>query len=302
VLDAVAGVPIPDAPANHNGNHPSPGGRHFLHPEMLRRNARIGLDIAAHPREALERARAAIDLVVKDDLISAPHTSFNTELTAARHYRTAHISIADIKQVRQRHGGTLNDVVLAVCASGLRELLLSRGEQPPPGMRAQVPVNIRSKDHEHAMGNEVTSMFVELPVEEPDPLTRLARVIERCAELKAGTQQVGGKTLLDLADMGPPVIGGLVARSTFGSSRMFNLTITNVPGPQMELTAFGAQMVDALPFVPLFAEHTIGIAIFSYNGDLTFGICADRHNAPDIDVLATGIELSFDQLRAGVPA
>ena len=133
---------------------------------------------------------------------------------------------------------------------------------------------------------------------EADPLARYRRVQERAQELKAGSQRAGGKTIVDLADMGPPLAGNLMARSMFGGTRMFNLTITNVPGPQQRLYAFGAPLVEVLPLVPLFAGHTIGIAVVSYAGQMVFGLNADRMAAPDIGVLAEGIERSFADLHA----
>lgn len=295
VLDAFGEVPAPAAPQNGNGNSNSNGngGRHFLHPSLMLRRVQAVTAAASHPRESLDKARAAVELITTEELTSAPRTSLGGELTAARGYRTAHISIADVKRVRERHGGTLNDVVLTVCAGAIRELMLARGEQPPSGFRAQIPVNIRSERCEHDLGNEVTTMIIELPVEEPDRLARHALITEREAELKAGGQQAGGKAWLDLADHGPPGLSGVVARTIFGSSRMFNVTITNVPGPQIELTSFGSVMTDAMPFVPLFAEHTLGIAIVSYNGGLTFGVCADRHNLPEVEQFADAIEHEF---------
>jgi WS/DGAT/MGAT family acyltransferase len=188
--------------------------------------------------------------------------------------------------------------VLAICAGGLRHLLLSRGEALPEGdLRAQVPVNIRTEDKEHALGNELTSLFVELPVAEPNPEERYQRVLGRAEELKAGSQRTGGKTIVDLANLGPPLAGGLLARSMFGGTRMFNLTITNVPGPQQRLYAFGTPLVEVLPLVPLFSGHTVGIAVVSYDGKVVFGLNADRVAVPDLDVLADGIERSFAELR-----
>jgi len=219
-------------------------------------------------------------------------------MSGTRHFATVRLDLADVKATKTRLGGTVNDVVLAVCAGGLRHLLLSRGEElPEGGLRAQVPVNIRSEDQEHTLGNELTSLFVELPVSETDPIARYRRVVERAKRLKAGSQRAGGKMIVDLADMGPPLAGALLARSMFGGTRMFNLTITNVPGSPQRLYAFGAPLVEVLPLVPLFAGHTIGIAVVSYAGQMVFGLNADRMAAPDIGVLAQGIERSFSELR-----
>ena len=287
--------PAPDAAREGGGDA---GGRPWLSPGLVLRGARAGLGAALHPRESLERARAAAELVVRDEVIGAPQTSLNGPMSGTRHFATVRLDLADVKAVKDALGGTVNDVVLAACAGGLRHLLQSRGEPlPESGLRAQVPVNIRSHDKEHALGNELTSLFVELPVAEPDPRRRYGRVLERAEELKGGSQRAGGKTIVDLADMGPPLAGALLARSMFGGTRMFNLTITNVPGPQQRLYAFGAPLVEVLPLVPLFAGHAIGIAVVSYAGKMVFGLNADRMSAPDVGVLAEGIERAFAELR-----
>jgi diacylglycerol O-acyltransferase / wax synthase len=242
--------------------------------------------------------RAAVELIVREEVIGAPQSSLNGPMSGMRHFATVRLDLADVKATKTRLGGTVNDVVLALCAGGLRHLLLSRGDALPEGdLRAQVPVNIRSEDQEHALGNELTSLFVELPVTEADPIARYRRVVERAKQLKAGSQRAGGKTIVDLADMGPPLAGALLARSMFGGTRMFNLTITNVPGPQQRLYALGAPLVDILPLVPLFAGHTIGIAVVTYAGQMVFGLNADRMAAPDVGVLAEGIKRSFSELR-----
>lgn len=291
--------PVPDEEPEDGHN----GGRFWLTPGLVLRGTRSGLGAARHPREALERARAAVALIVKDEVMGAPHSSLNEPLSATRHFATVRLELADVKAVKERLGGTVNDVVLALCSGGLRHLLLSRGEElTAAGLRAQIPVNIRSEDREHALGNELTSLFVELPVDEADPITRYRRVLHRAEDLKAGSQRTGGKTIVDLADMGPPLAGGLLARSMFGGTRMFNLTITNVPGPQQQLYAFGAPLVEVLPLVPLFAGHTVGIAVVSYAGHMVFGLNADRQGAPDLSVLAEGIEQAFEELQPRVVA
>jgi WS/DGAT/MGAT family acyltransferase len=295
---------IPDAPAPRAlpsaGERPAlahGGGRFWLSPGLVVRGARAGVDAAMHPRASLDRARAAIDLVVREEIIPAPRSSLNGPMSATRHFATVGFDLADLAEVRDRLGGTLNDVVLALCAGGLRHLLLSRGEAPRGVLRAQVPVNIRPQEHAHKLGNELTSLFVEVPVGEADPVARYRHVVERAEQRKSGSQRRGGKAIVDLADMGPPVAGALLARAMFGGTRMFNLTITNVPGPQQRLFAFGAPMLDILPLVPLFAGHSVGIAVISYAGRLTFGLNADRVAAPDVGMLAEGIERAFAELR-----
>jgi len=301
LLDAApdAAAPQPVALTNGDGDGDGHGhSRFWLTPDVLGRGARAGLGAARHPRTTVRRLQAAAELVVREEVIAAPHSSLNGAMSGTRDYATVSFDLADVKAVKNRLGGTVNDVVLALCTGGLRALLLARGEDPPArGLRAQVPVNIRSTDKEHALGNELTSLFVELPVAEPDAGERYRHVLERAEKLKAGSQRTGGKAIVDLANLGPPLAGGLLARSMFGGTRMFNLTITNVPGPQQRLYAFGAPLVEVLPLVPLFSGHTIGIAVVSYDGKVVFGLNADRVAVADLDVLADGIERSFAELR-----
>jgi diacylglycerol O-acyltransferase len=300
LLDISPDAPSPHPPHMRDGEvHEAEqgSGRFWLSPGLLVRGARAGIGAALHPRESLEKMRAAVELIVREEVIGAPKSSLNGPMSGTRQFATVRLELADVKATKARLGGTVNDVVLALCAGGLRHLLLSRGDQlPERDLRAQVPVNIRPEDLEHAMGNELTSLFVELPVGEEDPLARYQRVVERTAELKAGSQRAGGKTIVELADMGPPLAGAVLARSMFGGTRMFNLTITNVPGPQQQLYALGAPLVEILPLVPLFARHTVGIAVLSYDGHVVFGLNADRMAAPDVEVLAEGIELAFAEL------
>jgi WS/DGAT/MGAT family acyltransferase len=299
LLDATPDAPPPPPQAVPDAGDTPEHGRFWLSPGLLARGARAGVDAALHPRESLDKVRAAVELVVREEVIGAPTSSINGPMSGTRHYATVAFDLDDVKALKTAHGGTVNDVVLALCTGGLRHLLLSRGDAlPERDLRAQVPVNIRSTDKEHSLGNELTSLFVELPLGVADPLARFRRVVARAEELKAGSQRRGGKTIVDLADMGPPLAGGLLARSMFGGTRMFNLTITNVPGPQMRLYAFGAPLTDVLPLVPLFAGHSIGIAVVSYAGRMVFGLNADRVSAPDLDVLAEGIQGAFAELAA----
>jgi len=293
--DAAAPPPRHPLQAANGANHEN--GHFWLSPGLVLRGARASLGAALHPRGSLERARAAVELIVREEIVPAPASSLNRPMSGTRHYATVHLALDDVKAIKQRRGGTVNDVVLAACAGGLRHLLLARGETPDDGLRAQIPVNIRPEDREHALGNELSSLFVELPVGEADPSARYRQVVERSQRLKRGTQRAGGKTIVDLANMGPPLAGALLARSMFGGTRMFNLTITNVPGPQQQLFAFGAPLTDVLPLVPLFAGHSIGIAVVSYAGRMVVGLNADRLAAPDIDVLAQGIEQAVEELQ-----
>jgi WS/DGAT/MGAT family acyltransferase len=260
------------------------------------RVARAGLHAAAHPREALDRSRSLAELIVRDELIAAPHTSLNMPIGSTRRFAVVNRPLAELKTIRRRLGGSINDVVLAACTTGLRRLLLSRGEQPSRrGLRAMVPMNVRQDSERLALGNRISSLFVDLPVATQDPVQRHRRIATATERLKASHAATGAAAMLDAAALAPPVVHATLARSLY-ATRLFNVTITNVPGPQIPLYAFGAKLREVHPVVPLAASHTVGIAIFSYDGRVTFGVIADSESTPDIDVLTEGIEEGIDEL------
>jgi WS/DGAT/MGAT family acyltransferase len=249
-----------------------------------------------HPREGLQRSRAVIDLLVRDELIAAPGSSLNVPIGATRRIAAVHVELQELQKIRAALGGKVNDVVLCAAAGGLRELLLARGEDPPHhGLRAMVPVNVRSVGDQGELGNKVSSMFIDLPVAEADPLRRYELVSASARERKAGGQALAASELTGLTELAPPVLHAGLARMLF-AKRLFNLTITNVPASPSPLYAFGATMVDVVPIVPLAAEHALGIAVVSYAGGMTFGLCADRGTVPDLDVLTDGIVTSLQEL------
>jgi diacylglycerol O-acyltransferase / wax synthase len=255
-----------------------------------------GVHAALHPREALEKSRSVAELIVRDELIGAPHTSLNAPIGATRRFEIVRASLPELKAIGHEYGGSVNDVVLAACTAGLRRLLLSRRETPPPPwLRAMVPMNVRAASEKLALGNRISSLFVELPVTEPDALARLGRVVENTSRLKASSAALGANTMLDLAALAPPVLHAAIAHSLY-ATRLFNLTITNVPGPRGPLYAFGAPLREIHPIVPLAAEHTVGIAIISYDGGVVLGLGADRDSTPDLHVLAEGVQDGFDEL------
>jgi diacylglycerol O-acyltransferase / wax synthase len=251
-----------------------------------------------HPREALERSRAVIDLLVRDELIAAPRSSLNVPIGTTRRIATVHVELEELKEVRSALGGKVNDVVLCAATGALRELLLARGEDPPShGLRAMVPVNIRGEGDQGELGNKVSSLFVDLPVAEADPLRRYELVSAAVENRKAGGQAVAASALTGLTELAPPMLHASLARSLF-AKRLFNITITNVPASPRRVYAFGAPMIDVVPIVPLAAEHALAIAVVSYAGGMTFGLYADRATVPDLDVLRDGIVTSLLELAA----
>jgi WS/DGAT/MGAT family acyltransferase len=261
--------------------------------------AESAVGVATHPsraREAWERSRALAEVVVRDEVIAAPTCSLNRPISGERQLAVLTARLDDLKGIKNALGGTLNDVVLAATAGGLRRLLSERGEElPEVGLRAMVPVNIRNDGDRLAMGNRISSLFVHLPMTESDPKRRYERQMEEAESLKAGTQATGSKAMMDITSHMPPVIHSFLARSMY-ATRLFNLTITNVPGPQLSLYYFGSKVQEIWPLVPIAAEHAVGLAVFSYDGTLFFCINADRDTVPDLDVLSTGIAESLAEL------
>jgi WS/DGAT/MGAT family acyltransferase len=258
--------------------------------------AHAGGHMLMHPREAWERSRALIDLLVRDELIAAPRSSLNGPIGATRRIATVHVELGEVQKIRSALGGKVNDVVLCAATTGLRELLLARGEDlPDRGLRAMVPVNIRGHGDGGNLGNKVSSLFVDLPVAEAEPLRRYDLVRAAVEKRKAGGQALATGSVAGLGELAPPVLHASLARALFGK-RMFNITITNVPGSPRRVYAFGAPLVDVVPVVPLAAEHALGIAVLSYAGQMTFGLCADRSTVPDLDVLRHGIVNSLREL------
>jgi diacylglycerol O-acyltransferase / wax synthase len=264
--------------------------------------ARAGLNAVLHPRQTLSRSRSLAELIVRDELVGAPHTSLNVPIGSTRRFASVNVPLAELKAIRRELGGSVNDVVLAACTSGLRRLLLERNEQPPSqGLRAMVPMNVRDASEHLALGNRISSLFVDLPVAEPVAHARHQKLVATTGRLKSSGAAAAASTMVDLAALAPPVLHATLARSLY-ATRLFNVTITNVPGPQMPLYAFGAQLRAVHPVVPLAAAHAVGIAIFSYNGLVTFGLIADSESTPDLDVLARGIEDGIEELLALLPS
>jgi diacylglycerol O-acyltransferase / wax synthase len=289
------------SPAVNARRHNGPANALLALPRAMAQGVRAGVQTIAHPARLsamLERARAVAELVVRDEVVAAPRTSLNVPIGARRTIAVVEAPLSDLRRVKVDLGGTINDVVLAAVTGGLRRLLEHRGEPlPPQGLRAMVPVNVRAGAEHLALGNKITSLFVHLPVAESDPAARYARVLAEAEGLKSGSQGVGGAALIQLTGLAPPALHAFLARSLF-ASRLFNLTVTNVPGPQTTLYAFGAAMRWVVGLVPLAEDHTVGIAILSYDGRMTFTLAGDHDTMPDLEVLAGGIKDSLAELRA----
>ncbi len=232
-----------------------------------------------------------------------PVSSLNGPIGPHRRWIWASTTVRDIKLVRKALGGSFNDVVLASITRGFRDLLLSRGESVDRVLRTLVPVSVRARDASGmAVGdgtyeNKVSAMFAELPVQVVDPVERLHAITAQMAHLKESNQALAAEAMTSLGGFAPPMVLALGTRlASRAAQRNVNTVTTNVPGPQLPLYVVGRRMVAAYPYVPLAGQVRIGVAIFSYDGQVNFGITGDYDSAPDIDVLATGIEDGMAEL------
>jgi WS/DGAT/MGAT family acyltransferase len=236
-----------------------------------------------------------------------PASSLNGPIGPHRRWDWASTTVEDIKRVRKGTGATFNDVVLAAATKGFRDLLLSRGESVDRVVRTLVPVSVRPRaDSGMAVGdgtfeNKVSAMFAELPVGIEDPLERLAAISAQMTGLKESKQAVAGEALTSLSGFAPPILLALGTRiASRAQQRNVNTVTTNVPGPQVPLFAAGRRMLKAFPYVPLGGSMRIGVAIFSYDGQVNFGVTGDFDTAPDIDVLCAGIEDGMAEMLKAV--
>ncbi|MGB8328825.1 MAG: wax ester/triacylglycerol synthase family O-acyltransferase [Polyangiales bacterium] len=230
-------------------------------------------------------------------------SSLNGPIGPHRRWTWAETTLDEVKQIRAAHGGTVNDVVLAAITKGFRDLLISRGEPVDNFVvRTLVPVSVRTESERGTYNNRVSAMFAELPVGLADPVARLASIAEQMKGLKEHKQAVAAEALTSLSGFTPPMLltlgGRLFARAP---QRSVQTVTTNVPGPQRPMYAAGRRMVAAYPYVPLAGWVRIGIAIFSYAGQLTFGITGDWETTSDIEVLANGIEGGVAELLERSP-
>jgi diacylglycerol O-acyltransferase / wax synthase len=289
------GEAAPEARSAANGSQ-LPG---WLPPVLAARIARATLDVARHPDRLASVGEAAVamgEVLWRDEMNSARPSTLNVPIGATRRFASVPFALDEIKSVKRALGGTVNDVVLTLATGALRRLFEERGDSLDRPLRAMVPVNLRGENGHEELGNKVTSLFVELPVGEADPLRRFDLTRAAAQELKSGTAARGGSALVLVTGVAPPLLHETIARMLF-APRLFNLTVTNVPGPQFPLYALGARLREILPLVPLFADHAVGMAIVSYDGSLVFGLNADRAAVSDLHVLEAGLRDEFATLR-----
>ncbi len=257
------------------------------------------LTAAVNPTASVSRLRAAaegVGEIVWAGLNPAPETPLNVEIGPHRRYAVVRQRLDDYKVVKDELGGTVNDVVLTVVSGSLARWLRSRGIRTEGlEMRALVPVSVRVQTDRGTLGNKLTAMRGPLPVYIRDPVARLRFVKKAMDGLKESKQAVGAATLAAVNNLAPPTILAQASRLNF-STRLFNLIVTNIPGPQVPLYVLGHQLEDLFPIAFLPKGHALAIAIMSYNGRIEYGLLGDYDALPDIDVIAEGLDDALAEL------
>ena len=269
--------------------------------------ARAAAGMITAPREAggqAARTVAGLASMASAGLGGAPPSPLNTRIGPHRRFAWVESDLDRFKAVKSALGGTVNDVVLAVVTGALRSLLERRGRDPgvQEELKAMVPVSVRAEDQRGSLGNQVAAIYAPLPVGLADPLERFRTVHEALGDLKASAQAIGAERLTALAGFAAPTILNQAARLQ-ARQRLFNVTVTNVPGPQFPLFLLGRRLTAFHPMVPLVLNTVLGIAIMSYDGKIFFGLLGDYDEMADLDELADDLRSAIDELSAaaGVP-
>ncbi|MGI8715408.1 MAG: WS/DGAT/MGAT family O-acyltransferase [Solirubrobacteraceae bacterium] len=312
VLFDVSPDPLPVAPPEHEWiPRPLPTGAQLLADALLER-ATVPAEIARGVRATLRgprqfagrlgQALGGVGALARLGLQTAPDSPLNVRIGPHRRFTWVRGDLAQFKAVKNALGGTVNDVVLAAVAGALGRYLRVHGEATDDTvLRAMVPVSVRADVERGALGNRVAAMWAPLAVGLTDPVQRLLTISREMDGIKESGQAVGAQVLTELTGFAPPTIMAQAARLQ-ARQRMFNLVVTNVPGPQIPLYMLGREMDAMFPMVPLAANQALGIAIMSYNGQLNFGLNADYGALPDLEALADELRASIDELVAAAGA
>ncbi|HEY0515722.1 MAG TPA: wax ester/triacylglycerol synthase family O-acyltransferase [Solirubrobacteraceae bacterium] len=294
------------APADEWSAQPLPGPAKLLGEALLERGT-VPSEMLRGARALLRAPRRAAGQV-RENLVSigattlagvrspAPPSPFNVEIGPHRRYTFVDADLARFKAIKNSLGGTLNDAVLTAVTLALGRYLRREGiETKDLELKAMVPVSVRSKAQQGALGNQVAAMWAPLPVGIEDPTACLRRVSAAMEDLKSSGQAVGAQALTNLAGFAPPTILSQAARLQ-ARQQFFNLVVTNVPGPQFPLYLLGRELMCLYPVVPLAARQALGIAVMSYNGHLGFGLLGDYDALPKLEAIADDLRWAVASL------
>jgi WS/DGAT/MGAT family acyltransferase len=228
-------------------------------------------------------------------------SSLAVEVGQQRRVVTLRTSLEDYRRIRQRHGGTVNDVVLTVLTGAFRTWLLTRAEPITPSstVRALVPLAIRTEDAARRPDASIEPTVIDLPVGEASAAVRLQHIRYATASHGASPESVGAAVMIRLGGFAPATLHAMSTRMAVGwERRRFSTVVANVPGPQHPLFAAGARMLEVYPVIPLTSGTAVTIGVTSYDGSLYYGFNGDRDAMPDLEVLAQCLEESLAELLA----
>ena len=320
LVDGVSGVdiftvlfdtspdPMPVAPPDHEWvPRPLPTGAQLLADALLERTTvpaeivrgvRATLRGPRHVAARFGRAAGGVSAVARAGLQTAPPSPLNVRIGPHRRFTWVRGELQEFKAIKNALGGTVNDVVLAVVAGALGRYLRMHGEGTDElVLRAMVPISVRADVERGALGNRVAAMWAPLPIGVTDPVERLLTISRDMDGIKESGQAVGAQVLTELSGFAPPTIMAQAARLQ-ARQRLFNLVVTNVPGPQFPLYMLGRELDAMFPMVPLAENQALGVAIMSYNGQLNFGFTADYDALADVEDLTDDLRSAIEELSA----
>ncbi len=283
---------------------PAPGARELAADDLFALatgpvNAALGLaDLLDSERRAQlgQAVLGAVDLVSRG-IVPASDTPLNREIGPHRRFESFALPLSRVKGLKDKLGGTLNDVVLATVAGGMRRFLLRRlVDVDSLDFRVSAPVSVRSRSEKGVLGNRVSAWIVPIPVGEADPMRRLERIRATTQRLKESNQALGADVLSAVTEWTGMTLLSL-GTSFQNVGRPHNLIVTNVPGPQVPLYLVGAPLLESYPIGPLFQNQAVVVALFSYAGNLFWGLNADAERMSDLGALRDDLELAFRELE-----
>jgi WS/DGAT/MGAT family acyltransferase len=238
--------------------------------------------------------------------LNAPHTPFSTPLSAHRRFGFGSLPLEEVKQVKKTYGVTVNDVVVSLCAGAVRRWLVSHNSLPDRPLVAQLPMSVRTQEQQGTYGNQIMLMTVPLYTDKSDPIDRLQATHAALAEMKETQSAMPAQLMADAYRFIPPALFSRAARLSFalssgwGGRPLWNLVVSNVPGPQFPLYLAGAKVLATYPVSVITDGMGLNITVMSYCGSLDFGIVADRDQVPDVAVMIESLREELAVLRTAV--
>jgi len=261
-----------------------------------------GAGTAGRLARVARRALGADPALPERPKLQAPKTTFNGRISPHRRFAFGRLELDDVKAVKNRHGCTVNDVVVAICAGAVRRWLLAHDELPETPLVAQIPVSVRTGEQAGTFGNRILLMSAPMFTDEADPVRRLRRTHEALRVMKERHRALPAELLQDANNFIPPAVFSRAARLTFRLSTSrpgrppWNLVVSNVPGPQVPLYMAGARLEANYPVSVITDGMGLNITVMSYCGHMDFGIVADRQQMPDVDRLMGWLGESLEEL------